>query len=133
MNKTLSLTPDDAGAYASYAAFLLKAGKTSEALDAYNQSFRLLDAQPALWNEYADLLSSIGRLNEAAYAYDRAISLGMYGSDIWNNYSRVLQKLGRKEEAQRAKEQAMNTYVPISSSMFGSRDSIPSCGIGSLC
>jgi len=133
MNKTLSLTPDDAGAYASYAAFLLKAGKTSEALDAYNQSFRLLDAQPALWNEYADLLSSLGRLNEAAYAYDHAISLGMYGSDIWNNYSRVLQKLGRKEEAQRAKEQAMNTYVPISLPMSGSGDSIPLCGIGSLC
>jgi len=133
MNRTLALTPDDAGAYASYASFLQKAGKTAEALDAYNQSFKLLDAQPGLWSEYADLLTSLGRLTEAADAYDHATSLGMVGSEIWNNYSRVLQKLGRKEEAQRAKEQAMNTYAPIASSMFGSSDGIPTCGIGSLC
>ena len=71
MNRTLVLTPDDAGAYASYASFLQKAGKTPEALDAFNQSFKLLDAQPEIWSEYADLLSSLGRYNEAADAYDR--------------------------------------------------------------
>jgi len=133
MNRTLVLAPDDAGAYASYASFLQKAGKTPEALDAFNQSFKLLDAQPEIWSEYADLLSSLGRYNEAADAYDHAIKLGMFGSDIWNNYSRVLQKLGRKEEAQRAKEQAMNTYAPIALSRYSSSDSIPTCGIGSLC
>jgi len=133
MNQTLALTPDDAGAYASYATFLRKAGKTAEALDAYNQSFALQDAQPGLWYEYADLLTSIGKLGQAADAYNHAISLGMFGNEVWNDYSRVLQKLGRKDEAQRAKEQAMNTYQPISSSSFGSSDGIPTCGIGSMC
>ena len=133
MNRTLSLSTDDAGAYASYASFLKKAGKTTEALDAYGQSFRLFDTQPRLWSDYADLLASIGRYSEAAEAYGHAISLGMSGSDTWNSYSRVLQKLGKKDEAQRAKEQAMNSYTPLPSSLSYSGNSIPSCGIGSLC
>ncbi|PWR75420.1 tetratricopeptide repeat protein [Methanospirillum stamsii] len=133
MNRTLLLSPDDASSYASYAAFLQKAGRTSEALDAYDHSFKLNDAQPELWADYANLLSSIGRNKEAADAYKHAIDIGMGGNDIWNNYSRVLQQLGLKEEAQRAKEQATRSYVPISSSMFGSSDSIPVCGIGSMC
>lgn len=133
MNRTLALAPDDPASYASHAAFLQKAGKTSEALEAYNQSIALNDQQPELWARYADFLSSIGRNELAADAYQHATALGMGGSDLWNQYATILQKLGRKDEAQRAKEQAMNTYQPISSSIYGSGDGIPTCGIGSMC
>lgn len=130
MNRTLSLAPDDASSYASYATFLNKAGKINEALDAYNQSFKLNDAQPQLWNDYANLLLNLGRLSQSADAYKHAIDIGQGGADIWDNYSQVLQKLGRKEDAQRAKEQATKSYVPVSS--YGTSDSIPICSIGSM-
>lgn len=131
MNRTLALTPEDAGAYASYAGFLKKAGKTEEAISAYNESFRLNSAQPGLWTEYADLLSSIGRLEEAAKAYDTALITGGGNSAVWNKYSAVLQKLGKTEQAQKAKEQATNTHQALAVSSSG--DSIISCSIGSLC
>ncbi|NLV28167.1 MAG: tetratricopeptide repeat protein [Methanomicrobiales archaeon] len=133
MNKTLLLAPGDASSYASYATFLQKAGKTAEALDAYNQSFRMNDLQPKLWVDYAGLLSSLGRNEEAAAAYEHATSIGASGSDMWNNYSKVLVKLGENDAAQRAKERATKTNQVISSSMFGTSDSIPVCGIGSMC
>jgi len=95
----VNLSPQDASAYQSRAAELLKRGDFSLAANDLRQAISLRPGDYHLWSELATVLSRDGKMNEALAAAAEAESLAPdYTSTHWDRGTLLL-KVGRRDEA----------------------------------
>src|SRR6185369_8872394 len=99
LNRAVNLSPQDASAYQSRAAELLKRGDFSLVANDLRQAISLRAGDYHLWSELAAALSRDGKLNEALAAAAEAESLAPdYTSTHWDRGTLLL-KVGRRDEA----------------------------------
>lgn len=83
------------------------AGRTAEALSAYEQALQLDPSYAVAWNNKGNALRTLKRSAEALAAYERALQLDPKNAVAWNNKGHMLYDLKRLAEALAAYEQAL--------------------------
>ena len=84
-----------------------EAGRTAEALSAYEQALQLDPSYAVAWNNKGNALRTLKRSAEALAAYERALQLDPKNAVAWNNKGHMLYDQKRLAEALAAYEQAL--------------------------
>ncbi len=109
--RALTLCAIDPGVYGNYGVELRAAGRTQEAIEAYDAALKL-DSTTALeaaktWNNRANAVADCGRIDEALENYDRALRCDPRYAGAMANKAGLLLRLGRVEEALKLCEAAL--------------------------
>ena len=75
LEKSLALSPGDAGVHVAYARLMIALGRTDEALASTRRSVELDPLASASWSQLGRILNYVGEYQEAKQALDRSLDL----------------------------------------------------------